>query len=74
MHGYFYITRSKVLKTFESITSDLTVLLCICIKYDVVMKDLEADGEAEKNEESTTPTDVNVSFETVIVMSDQHLR
>jgi hypothetical protein len=38
------------------------------------MKDLEADGEAEKNEESTTPTDVNVSFETVIVMSDQHLR
>ncbi len=31
------------------------------------MKDLELDGD-EKNEESTTPTDVNVGFEIVIVI------
>ena len=30
------------------------------------MKDLEVDGENEKIEDSTTPTDVNVSFKTVI--------
>lgn len=37
---------------------------CMCLyisKEDVVMKDLEVEGETEKIEESTTPTDVNVS-------------
>ena len=37
------------------------------LKDDVVMKDLEVDGENDKNEESTTPTDVNVGFEIVTV-------
>lgn len=45
----------------------------LILKDDVVMKDLEVDGENEKNEESATPVDVNVCFKIVYDNSTQIL-